>query len=433
MRVPSRVFCIAALFSSAWVAAAPQTDTFKFESRVNVVLVPVLVRDSHGRVVQDLKQEDFQVFDRGKRQTISHFTVQKRATEHRDPPPVSQPAAATGSRPDVPAPPVEAPAERFIVFLFDDLHLTAGDLARVRIAAKRILAESLMSTDAAAVVSTSGRVNSGFTRDRAKLEDAVAQLTLQTLFSHVDSCPNISHYEADLIVNMGDPDALAAAAAEAMSCADRSLASEIAKSSAQRELARGDQATHITLELVGELVQKMGAAPGQRTLVLISPGFFVSSSPIGHADVNRVLDAAAQANVTISALDSRGLYTNMLDASEVGALPSDVDRSGKAQRLKEEHRRDAAAVDGAIMDELASSTAGTYFHDSNDLAGGFQRVTLAPECVYLLEFSPQDARRDGSFHRLSIKVSRKGAHVRARSGYFAEKPAAPGKPRKPDA
>ena len=76
-------------------------------------------------------------------------------------------------------------------------------------------------------------------------------------------------------------------------------------------------------------------------------------------------------------------------------------------RLKEQNRRDSMSVYGAVMDELASATGGTYFHNSNDLEGGFQRVTKAPECVYLLEFSPEDAQRDGSFHRLSVNVSRR--------------------------
>ena len=45
---------------------------------VNRVLVPVVVLDKQGHAVDELKKEDFQVFDSGKPQVTSGFTVKKR-------------------------------------------------------------------------------------------------------------------------------------------------------------------------------------------------------------------------------------------------------------------------------------------------------------------------------------------------------------------
>ena len=396
-------------------------ESVQFKSSVNVVLVPVVVRNGQGQVVEDLTDADFQVFDRGKRQTISHFSVQKPAVAKTEAGPA--PVAVAEDVSPAGTAPKSARPERYVIFLFDDLHLQAGDLARVRMAAQRMMSESLQPSDAAAVVSTSGVINSGFTRNRAKLDDAVQKLHLQILYAQEHDCPEITPYEANLIVNMGDTDTLREAIAVMKSCMGPNLPrpEEMVRATAERELERLDQGTHATLVLTRSVVRSLGAAPGQRTLVLISPGFLVSSSPRVRLDVSRLLDAAAQANVMISALDARGLYTDMLDVSERGKLPSDQDPSGAIMRLKEQNRRDSLAVYGSVMDELASGTGGTYFGNSNDLEGGFARVTKPPECVYLLEFSPQDNQRDGSFHRLSVKVRRKGAKVRARQGYFSEK------------
>src|SRR6184192_799298 len=47
-----------------------------FKVRVNNVLVRVVVRDSHGKVVQNLKKEDFQLYDGRKLQAITSFAME---------------------------------------------------------------------------------------------------------------------------------------------------------------------------------------------------------------------------------------------------------------------------------------------------------------------------------------------------------------------
>jgi VWFA-related protein len=124
---------------------------------------------------------------------------------------------------------------------------------------------------------------------------------------------------------------------------------------------------------------------------------------------------AAQANVTVSALDARGLYTSEIDASEMIMAPA------QTVRLKTEYRRNSMSSNENVMAELAYGTGGTYFHNSNDLEGGFKRLTTAPEYLYLLEFSIKDVKKNGSYHRLKVTVVQEGLRLQARRGYFAAK------------
>lgn len=412
-----RLFC----FTFACVTALclfGQEDTFKFESKVNVVLVPVLVRDAKGNNIGTLKKEDFQVFDKDKPQTLTGFTIQQRVNAAAATAPAA-PAAPLDAGKPAPPPAVAVP-QRFVVFLFDDLHLETADLAIVQKAASKLLAQSLADTDMAAVISVSGKTNSGMIRDRAKLTEAVMSLHEQRVYrSLARGCPDVSHYQADLIVNKNDRGALGVATQEAINCAALdprmvSVAENMARSAAAQALSLGEQGTRVTLDVIRLVAKKMAGLPGQHTLILISPGFLTVTSE-AMTEKSQLMDMAAQANVTISALDARGLYVTSMDASEgVAGGPVIV-------QAKSKFHEESMSSNEDVMAELADGTGGTYFHNSNDLSAGLRKLTEAPEFLYLLEFSPQDTKQDGSYHRLKVKVNQDGLKLQARRGYFAPK------------
>ena len=127
-----------------------------------------------------------------------------------------------------------------------------------------MLAESLISTDSAAVLSTSGRTNTGFTHDRAKLQDAILNLRPAPIYvGSRNECPTVDHYDAFMILNQHDPETLEAVADQG--CSPRA--------DAAWEMAAGEHGTHMTLDVIRLVVRQMGTLPGQPTLILISPGF----------------------------------------------------------------------------------------------------------------------------------------------------------------
>ena len=397
----------------------PSSGSTKIEVTVNAVLVPVVVRDSQGRTVGNLKKEDFQILDKNKPQAITGFAIQKRVSAPNDATKAeATPASPSGNQPSAPVPASPTPApERFIVFLFDDLHLNAGDLLLIQKAATKMVAGSLATTDMAAVVSVSGS-SSGLTRDRAKLQDFIMNLKLQTLSRQIARvCPNIGYYEADRIRNKHDFMALETAVDNTMSCCDcaRSVAENLVENASSESLQAGDQDVRITLGMIANIVRKMGAMPGQRMLVLISPGF-LTMTPDAVAEKSRILDMAAQSSVTINAVDTRGLYTFAGDTGDSNR------GSARAEEMATQNRSYSMALSEDVMAEMAAGTGGKYFHNSNDLEGGLQALIVVPEYVYLLELSLQNVKQDGSYHKLKVKVNQESLKLEARRGYFAPRP-----------
>ncbi len=172
-----------------------------FAARANLVLVPVVVRDARGNAVGTLRQSDFQLFDKGKRQNITRFSLEKSPGT----------SIQTNEANLLPA--------HFVAYLFDDLHLTISDLLQARSAAARHFSAQRDAATRFAIYTTSGRWNLDFTDDRAQLLETLAKIQPRAATKSEYDCPAIDFYLADLIENKNDPEALATAIAEARRCA----------------------------------------------------------------------------------------------------------------------------------------------------------------------------------------------------------------------
>ncbi len=395
----------------------PPIDTIQVE--VNSLLLPVIVRDAHGAPVDNLRKEDFKVLDQGKPRPITGFTIEK-ALSTAAPESASPTPAAASQQPAPPAAP-----NRFIVFLFDDRHFTVSDLEQARQTSTRVFEQPLPPNDRALVLSFHG-VNSGITRDPAVLKSAILKLKADERDHHeAGQCPDLDYYASDQILNMhSDVEYKIALEKTALCSHTGSQALQdpstlhtldtLLRTAATRTLEIGNQDAHDSLLYIWQVLHSMGSLPGQRTLVLVSPGFLTVDQSAMRLQ-SQIVNLAASINVTISALDVRGLSSPVMSASQSGVGSTYALQTG--QNIQSQ--TDAQRANTAVMADLADSVGGTFIHNTNDLEGGLKTLIAAPESLYLLELSLQDVKQNGTYHSLKVEVTPPGLKVQARKGYFA--------------
>jgi VWFA-related protein len=405
----------------------------------DLVQIDVVVTDKQGKLARDLKRADFELFDEGKKQEITHFAIGTAAQPARWLA-VEKKKPVEKSSPD--STPVEIRAGRYIAVAVDDFHLAPENLIIAKRTLHRFINEQMVAGDQVAIATTSGNIGmfQQFTSERDALERAISRLNIQqrTVTSSSD-IPRITDYQAELI-DIGDQNALDLAVQEILrlesmsgppqpagrggsgasgfGTSPRDRAIQEAQSRARSIVAQNAHYTRATLSNLESVIRNLGALTGRKILVLLSDGFHLggnSSSQI--FDMRRIIDAATRAGVVIYSIDARGLVATPPGGSASDSFGADdINLPGARGRI--ESSAIQAKLDG--LNALARDTGGTLFKNSNDLNLGLQRVLDANETYYVLAYEPSTSYRDGRFHKIEVRIAdRPDLIVRTRKGYFA--------------
>jgi VWFA-related protein len=431
-------------------ASAPEINTrsttVPLESRANLVPVRVVVHDASGHAVDNLQKSDFEIKQDGKPQFITHFSLETPGSTQNQVargeaialPPDSSSYSTSDSGAAAAAKAGAAPQgsftlpTRFVALLFDDVHLDVGDLSNTKTAALRFIATSVKPSERLAIYTISGQHQVDFTDDRSTIRAAINALMANPVGAYdprsQQDCLQISYYQADLIENKGDQQAAAAAASDAMACeaelpgaggrqAQQTQADALVRSTVASVLQGGYTNSQFAVRRLQEVVRRVSALPGQRSIVLVSPGFLTSTFEF---DVSDIISKANRANIFINTLDARGLYT-VDPLGDVTRRPAGH-AGGVTLALAQQYREEEQQVQSDVLSDLAYSTGGFYFRNNNDLDAGFRITAAEPEVSYLLAFVPSGLKNDGKFHSVSVKLNTKEKYtVQARRGFFAPK------------
>jgi VWFA-related protein len=390
------------------------SGAFGFRADAKLVEIPTVVRDFHGRAVDGLHQQNFEVYDAGRTREIKAFSVHNGRPP--DPAPVSPSPAAYGAGESAgrSAAKMETKSDpRYVALVFDDENagfdnVSIDGLIRAVDAGVRFVQEGLSKGDRAAVFSLSQGPISSFTTDTSKLIEAMKSLRLHRRLqppNKLTGCllPYTAYRAATRIGGSAPP---APAQARTGTGAGRPSAPRGSAANMQATLARSlwDEVKSNSLRLLqmlGDVVDLMGKLPGTRMVLVASPGFQTGTLEIETQDV---IDRAVRSGVVVNSMDVTGLWG--------GPTGADCSPGWAIGREMQQ------AADDVLLN-LTSGTGGQFFHNNNGLLRGFRDLNATPEVSYLLGFAP-DNTQDGRYHKVQVRVNPASHYnVQARPGYFA--------------
>jgi VWFA-related protein len=429
-------------------ANAKAAPRFEESTQVVAVEVPVNAMDRNGRPVRGLTAADFEVYDEGARQAITHFEVVDLDALRQDQSPEALRAGAVGTVADLEA--IDAAVRRHFMLLFDISFSSPTAVLRARLAARDFVLHALRPTDLVAVatysLATGPRLVLTFTPDRAQLAHAVDTLGIEKSEEAGKVAGDPLHFIITPPSGLESETAAAAAAVAAGAGAGDGPKAALAQAQAillenlvairaaadrdQRAYERGQ--INAYARALGAMAKALDSVKGRKTLVYFSEGFD-SRLLLGRGDLGSDEAAAEQLNVELGQthlVDNDKRYGNtqlqsavnrmleqfrradcVIQAIDIGGLRAKSDATGTGAA--------APASGQESLFYLANETGGELFKDANNFREQLERVLDRSTVTYLLAFQRSDLKPDGAYHRLRVKTRASGVRLSHRAGYYA--------------
>jgi len=397
-----RLFVIWAALIVAAVVPSAQQPTFR--ANRELVSIDVVVRDRMGNIVRGLDANDFEVREDGKPQSVETFSFQEiNATTllARDTSLLSgveaqvaadgkPPTAAVASTTDLS--PNALVGRRLLMLLFDVSSMQPEDVQRaVNSAAKYASEMGPEDLVAVATVGSTLDVVSDFTGDRAAVAAALGSI--------------------------GAAEGTAASEAVA-STLETDEAAATATDAASTETSEFDTFNNdARLRALKAVADALAPLQQKKAVIYFSAGM-ARSGQDNQVELRAATNAAVRANMSIYAVDTRGL-----EAVVPGGDARQASRGGvglfSGRNVSQQFGQLAASQDTLVS--LAADTGGRAFTDSNDFSNVYEQVRRDISGYYLLGYSSTNTTQDGRFRRVQVRLKRNDLRVEARNGYYAER------------
>jgi VWFA-related protein len=365
---------------------------YTMQINTDIVLTNVVARDKKtGAVVKGLKASDFQIFENNKLQKIASFdyqNVDEAAVLAEKNTTAGKLSIADLLNNNLAANTQQLRDHRLIVMFFDLSSMQDEDIDRAVDAAKDYVNKQMQPADLVAMVSMS----TGLTMDQDFTSDKPALLRVLNKYNGSDETGFANGGTGSTDGTSDDTTVFAADDTEYNSL------------NTDREL--------LAIRTISKSLERVE----QKKSMLYFSGGLTRNGIENQASLRAATNEAAKANLSIYAVDTRGLQAlpPVGDASK-GSLRGNSAYTGAAATAQ----LSANAASQETLDTISRDTGGKAFFDSNDFAPAFQQVQHDTEAYYILGFHSTNTAHDGTFRNLTVKVNRNDVKLEFRPGYYA--------------
>ena len=405
--------------------ATPQPQQPVFRAGVNLITVDAYPQQD-GKVVPDLQQSDFEIYEDGKLQKVETFNFVRVepgtvTNDVKDPNTVAESNALAAD-----------PANRLFVLYLDIYHVTIAGSHDIRQPLSSMFVELMSPKDLFGMMTplmrskdiAFGRVSTGVEEQLMKhwpwgQRDSINRGPEDKFLE--DCFANHPDNGQPWMVNDG---AAQRRLSDVMIARRREDATMSSIADVMRYLgALRESRKSILLITTGWILyQRDDAILGQITTTRVAsnsmfqPCMQAAANLLNIDDQQRMrelIDLANRNNVTFYPVSPTGLQA--LDTPITETIGANTNVAGSVLKDELDRTRARSSADRT----LAENTDGIAVVDTNDLRGGLKKIMDDMSAYYLLGYYSTNAKTDGKYRKIEVKVKRPGIKMKARRGYVA--------------
>ena len=414
-------------------------SSFTLRMTARLVDVGLVAFDKKGHPVTDLKPEDFEIYDNGRKQTVRSFSQAGVESAKESGLTPGQPVFSNRRADRVDAQPGAGVTEgSTTILLLDPSNLAWPDLTYARGEILRFL-QSLPANEVVGlyVMNAHGfQVLEERTADHALLASKLhGWMPSAQDLAQAQEMEQRNRQQFDYVLNPTDLQFVNG---------NINMAPDTATMVDPQLRDNGSNPGRSAFPILAGVARHLAVIPGHKNLVWITSDNVLAdwtNQAVGsdkgskHVEgyVLRAQEALNDAHVSVYPLDASQLETNAIDPSLLGrnvqlspsvTAPPGAQAGGQAPgRVAAEMQQDLHPIQAAIQ-EMAEATGGRAFRRNGQIAKNLDEVIADGRAAYLLGFTP-DTPADDQYHLLTVKLAaRRGVTLRYRTGYeYAKEPA----------